>query len=79
MKYNSKPEEIEIIEIYNKWGSLHTRRNHRDKDFDKFLGSVQEKSIKTCEICGVHTEINYGDQSEPFTIICTRCENCKDK
>jgi hypothetical protein len=50
--YDNKPQNIEIGEVFQKWGGLKVDYRGEDADFEYLLKNIYHISQYMCEICG---------------------------
>ncbi len=50
--YDNIPADIEITEVFQKWGGLEIRYDGENKLFEELVDNVNYMSKKICEICG---------------------------
>ncbi len=50
--YARLPSGVTITTVYQKWGALRFDCDLWDDKFEEYLEEVEEKSMKTCEVCG---------------------------
>jgi len=49
---NAPSDEIEITEVFQKWGGLQIRYKGMDRNFQELVDHVYYISQKMCEVCG---------------------------
>ena len=60
--FDNLPAGVVILQVYQKWASLQFDFMPNDEAFSDFLWDVQERSERTCEVCGAlgyHFVINH--------------------
>ncbi len=50
--YDKLPLEIEITEVFQKWGHFEVRYKGENKSFEKYLYVLERVSKRMCERCG---------------------------
>jgi hypothetical protein len=50
--YDKLPDNIEIIQVYQKYAGLKFDLNQENLEFESFLNEIEERSKHICEICG---------------------------
>lgn len=67
--YDELPNDLKIIQAYQKWGSLMFDLDRENEGFENFLETIEIKSLNTCERCG-----SVGREVTIDGWIHTRCE-----
>lgn len=50
--FHNKPENVEITEVFEKWGALEIRFEGECEYFERVLERINQRSTEICEICG---------------------------
>lgn len=66
--YDNKPPEIEITEVFQKWGGLSVHYHGENMLFDELTDMIYYMSQKMCEKCGLSGRLSIIDGWE--TTLC---------
>ena len=71
-KNKTKEEQIQILQIKEKWGYLNIYTNFGNEELDKLIDEAEDKSLTVCEDCG--SEENVGMRLTGwYTTMCLDC------
>jgi len=71
-KDKEKENQIEFLQIKEKWGGLRIYTNFGTKELFELIDNAEEESFKTCEFCG--SEENVGcTENGWYSTVCLDC------
>lgn len=70
IKDTNPPEDFEIIQVKEKFGTLRVYTNYSTKEIEELITEAENKSAVTCEVCG-----DVGKETGDYWIR-TLCEKC---
>jgi len=62
--------ELKVVQVKEKYGTLRFYLNFGEDEIDKYITEAEEKSAKTCEICGKKGKLI----AEAWYVV--RCKKC---
>lgn len=54
--FHNKPENVEITQVFEKWGALKIRFEGESEYFQRVVDKINQRSAEICEICGENGE-----------------------